>query len=48
MITTFKNRCVLDIYVIVMRPIFDTMYKVKTGQNIHVISTSQICPIPTK
>ena len=29
MITTFENRCVLKFYVIVPRPIFDTMYKGK-------------------
>ena len=27
MITTFENRCVLKIYVIVLRPIFNTNYK---------------------
>ena len=27
MITSFKNRCVLNIYVIVLKPFFDTMYK---------------------
>ena len=27
MITTFENRCVLKIYVIVLRPIFDNTYK---------------------
>ena len=27
MITTFENRCVLNIYVIALRPIFDTAYK---------------------
>ena len=35
-------------HLIVLRPIFDTTYKgKKTGQNIHVISTSRIGPIPT-
>ena len=29
MITTFENRCVLKFYVVVLRPIFDTMYKGK-------------------
>ena len=29
MITTFKNRCVLKTYVIILRPIFDTTYKGK-------------------
>ena len=30
MITTFENRCVLNCYVILMRPIFYTMYKGET------------------
>ena len=48
MITTFENRCVIKIYVIVLRPILDTIYKRgKTGINIHVRSTSRIGPIPT-
>ena len=29
MITTFENRCVLKNYVVVLRPIFDKMYKDK-------------------
>ena len=29
MITTFENRCVLKIYVIVLRPIFNKIYKGK-------------------
>ena len=48
MITTFENRRVLKKYLIVLRPIFDTIYKGKKGQKVHVISTSRIGPIPTK
>ena len=49
MITIFENRCVLKIYVKVLRPIFDTTYKGgNPGQNLHESSASQIGPIPTK
>ena len=48
MITTFENRCVLKTYLIVLRPIFNTMHKgKKTGQKIHMSSISCISPIPT-
>ena len=33
MMTTFKNRCVFKIYVIVKRPIFDKTYKEKNSSN---------------
>ena len=47
MITIFENRRVLKKYLILLRPIFDTTYKRKKRQNIHVSSTSRIGPIPT-
>ena len=46
MITIFKNRCILNIYVILMKYIFDKRTKGKTGRNMHVRSTSRIGPIP--
>ena len=36
MITTFENRFVLNIYVIVLRPILDTMYKGKKQAEIYM------------
>ena len=44
MITTFKNRCVLKTYVIILRPIFDTTYKgknrLKYTCEIHIMNWS--------
>ena len=36
MITTFENRCVLKIYVIVIRPIFDTTFKGEIQVKIYI------------
>ena len=41
MITTFEKRCVLNIYVIVLRPIFNTTYKGEIQVKVYMIYLHQ-------
>ena len=48
MITTFENRCVFKNILYTETYLRYNIQRGKTGQKIHVISTSQIGPIPKK